>query len=545
MFNKDFYPTAPHLVRRMKEKIKGNPENILEPSAGKGDIIDTLIDDEHCHGWGSRFGLSNFSAIEIDEELQATLRGKGIKVIDSDFLTYSGPDKYDLIIANPPFSNGDEHLLKAIDILYRGEIVFLLNAETIRNPYTNKRKELKKKLSELNAEIDFIQGAFETAERPTGVEVALVYIRIERNIEDDLFAGVEDIAEDPKPGIEQNYELSTGKTIAELVAEYNQIVQIGTDTIVNYFRNYKKIGAYIGLNMEAGKDYSTGDMTERMQKHLNELVVTLRKTFWRRTLDIGEVSSRLTAKKQCEFEHQLNERSYMDFTEGNVRQFILNLIAGHEKSLTEAVLEIFDKFTIRHCYSGGLFDENIHLFNGWKTNKAFRVNKKVIIPIYAGYGDGPFISWGKWKLDYNAARQLRDVDVVMNYFDGMPGYVSISQALEKAFERGLSAGIESTYFRITAYKKGTIHLTFRDDNILRRFNVAACKGKGWLPQDYGSKKYQETNPQERAVIDSFEGQESYAANLMQPLFGAATDRPRLAHTEADEQQSFLDLKGAA
>ena len=88
---------------------------------------------------------ANISAIEINKDLFAALRGKNIKVIDYDFLLFSGPDKFDLIIANPPFNEGDKHLLKAIDIMYRGEIVFLLNAETLKNPYSNSRKSLVKK----------------------------------------------------------------------------------------------------------------------------------------------------------------------------------------------------------------------------------------------------------------------------------------------------------------------------------------------------------------------------------------------------------------
>ena len=107
------------------------------------------------------------SAIEIDENLQHIITGKKYRLIDSDFLSYSGVDKFDIIIANPPFDDGDKHLLKAIDIMYSGEIVFLLNAETLKNPHTNIRKELVKRLSELNVDIEYIQDAFKSAERKT------------------------------------------------------------------------------------------------------------------------------------------------------------------------------------------------------------------------------------------------------------------------------------------------------------------------------------------------------------------------------------------
>ena len=460
--------------------------------------------------------------------MQATLKGKNIKIIDSDFLAYSGPDKFDLIIANPPFDDGDKHLLKAINILYRGEIVFLLNAETIRNPHTNIRKELVKKLTELNAEIEYIQGAFIYAERPAGVEVALVYIHVERNIEDDLFAGADDVVKEVKPEIEQNYEVSTGRTIEELVAEYNQIIDIGTETIIAYYKNYKKIGRYIGLNDKADRDYLSKDMTGKMQDQINDMLAVVRTDFWRKTLDLKEVRSRLTEKKQSEFEEKLKERCNMDFTESNIRQFVLNLMGGFERTLTEAVIDIFNRFTIRHAFSEGMYEDNIHYFNGWKTNKAFRVNKKVIIPIYAGYGDGPFQGYSKdWKLAFDAERQLRDIDIVMNYFDGMPTYLSISDAIESAFNDGQSSNIISTYFKITCYKKGTIHLTFNDEDILRRFNLAACLGKNWLPHDYGKKAYRDMDDSEKSVVDSFEGELPYTKNLNKSVFAVNAHIPVL------------------
>jgi len=516
---------------------------ILEPSAGKGDLIEALNKGRY-DGFSGNGTFRNISAIEIDPDLRATLRGKGVKVIDSDFLAYSGPDKFDLIIANPPFDAGHKHLLKAIEILYRGQIIFLLNAETLRNPYTNTRKELVQKLEELGAEIEYIPGAFKDAERPTGVEVALVNIKVARKVEADLFAGCDDKAEAPGERFEEKYEVSTGRKVEEMVAEYNEVVRIGTETIVGYFRNYRKIGQWIGLNQEADKYASSGtDLTARMQYHSNAMLKAVRKTFWRKCLELPEVTKRMTTSKQKEFDHKVAHQSAMDFTENNIRTFILNLIGSYEQTLMEAVLEIFKVFTEKHAWDPDKPDEqNIHYYNGWRTNKAFKVNKKVIIPIHAGYW-GPFMdSFNEgWKLAWDAVPLLNDIDKVMNYFDGMNGYYSIAEAITHAFEQGEgNTGIESTYFKMDCYKKGTIHFTFNDENILRRFNVAACVGKNWLPCDYGQTPYHDLPMEEQAVVESFEGQKSYNANLRQPLFGKTTTVPLIeeymAGTDAPEPE---------
>ena len=45
--------------------------------------------------------------------------------------------------------------------------------------------------------------------------------------------------------------------------------------------------------------------------------------------------------------------------------------------------------------------------------------------------------------------------------------------------------IETKYFTVTFYKKGTAHLVFRDDDLLEKFNIFAGGRKGWLPPCYG------------------------------------------------------------
>jgi len=515
--NKSFYPTPAALVQKMVFKIKGHPRKVLEPSAGKGDLAE---------GVSSRWKYSGshaaeLSVIEINPDLQATLRGKGLSLIDSDFLAYSGADQFDLIIANPPFDDGDKHLLKALDIMYRGQIIFLLNAETLRNPHTNDRKLLVRRLEESGAEIEFIQNAFLAAERKTSVEVALINIVIDRKVEDDLFAGCDDHSARAHQTVADKHEVSTGKTIAELVLEYDDIIRVGTDTVVGFYRNYRKVGQYLSLN-DCGKNdksYSSDDLTTLMQNQVNALLKSVRTCFWRRTLELKDFKAKLTEKKRREFEDALVSHCHMDFTESNIRQFMLNLVGSYEQTLTDAVLDLFDMFTVRHCYERGVHEKNVHMFNGWKTNSAFKVGRRVVIPVRSGYGS-PFLGYRGWELNYSAASFLDDVDKVMNYFDGGTPYRSLSNAITGSFANGDSSG-QSTYFKFICHKKGTIHLTFISEDILRRFNVVACRGKGWLPGDFGAKGYGQLSAPERAVVDSFEGEKSYDANRTVALFGGS------------------------
>ncbi len=109
---------------------------------------------------------------------------------------------------------------------------------------------------------------------------------------------------------------------------------------------------------------------------------------------------------------------------------------------------------------------------------------------------------------FPGAENIRDRKVFL-------ALAAASEALENAFKEGESKKIKSTYFTISVFKKGTIHLVFNDENIRRRFNIIACKHKNWLPQDYGSKKFSSMSAEEQAVAESFEGKESYKRNINQ------------------------------
>jgi len=507
--NEDFWPTPRPLAMKMMRKIKNYPENVLDIGAGKGNLVEALKEkyDRHRN--------LNISAIEIDTDLQAVLRAKDIKVIDSDFLSYSGPDKFDLIISNPPFSNGDSFLLKAIDIMYSGQIVFLLNAETLKNPYSNTRKDLVQKLTDLNAEIEYIPNGFTDAERKTSVEVALISIVIEKKVEDDLFGGCGEKAKEFAEEVKEKHEVSTGLNVKELVVEYNETLNLCLDTIIQFYKNYRKVGAYIHLNIGGESDtFHSKDLTKLMQYKVNETVVKLRVNYWRKVLELKEVKNRMTESKRAEFEIVLKKQTDMEFSEHNVRAFVINLIDNYDDMLSNAVVEIFDWLTIKHHWHEDIHCKNVHYYSGWKTNSSYKINRRVIIPFY---GES-FRGWRGWSLNYQVARKLKDIDIIMNYFNGMSEFVSIIDAIEEAFKINQSSGILSTFFKIKVHKKGTLHLEFLDNDILSRFNRAAAKHKNWLPPAYGKAAYEDLKQEEKIVIDEFEGEKEYTKNLGISLF---------------------------
>lgn len=508
MFGDMFYPTPKDLADKMIRKINKEAMTILEPSAGKGDLIKAINESYKRYGINRHKNYS-ISAIEINPMLQDILRNESCKVIDSDFLAFDGPDKFDLIIANPPFDKGLEHLNKALDIMFCGQIIFLLNAETLKNPCSLQRKALAVRLKKLGAEIEFIKEAFTDSERTTEVEIALINVTIHNQVEESLFKGVDQKAGDCTEQVEDPTDLVTDDKVDAWIAEYNDTLEIGLQTITVYYKNHHRISGFLKLN-DKPCAYSYTDsktLTHKMQAEVNSFTQAVRESFWKRTLALKEVSDRLTSKKTEEFHQYLNQYAQMDFTRKNITQFVLNVIRQYPKMLSEAIQDLFDKFSQNHAYDADLHIKNTHYFNGWKTNKAYRINHKVIVPLYEL---SPFDKWRGLDIGYKLQGLISDMDLVMNSLSGEKNS-SIHQ-IKRAFEDGQTSKIQTYYYTLTFYKKGTMHIIFEDKDLLRRFNIEACKSKEWLPSDYGTKQKKDLNKEQVCLAIGFE-EGSYKQDL--------------------------------
>ena len=109
-----FYPTPEHVVEKMLLKLDNirDIKYILEPSAGKGDIVKGI---ENYYRHNRIYEKVSIDTIEINPDCRLFLQDLEVPVIHDNFLTFNTLKRYDAIVMNPPFNSGDEHLLKAID----------------------------------------------------------------------------------------------------------------------------------------------------------------------------------------------------------------------------------------------------------------------------------------------------------------------------------------------------------------------------------------------------------------------------------------------
>lgn len=83
------------------------------------------------------------------------------------------------------------------------------------------------------------------------------------------------------------------------------------------------------------------------------------------------------------------------------------------------------------------------------------------------------------------------------------------EPLNKTSYNGLAALI---------YIMPTCHIVFKDEKLLKKFNLYGAQKKGWLPPSYGKKTYEEMETEEKAVVDEFEGKAEYEKTLQNKDF---------------------------
>lgn len=555
----EFYPTPQKLVDKMLFGVDLTyVKTVLEPSAGTGDIVERLLEKDYLPWHGSdeqRFrNIRCVDCVEINPELRSILRynyGEGraneartalsqlrekaetrdltseekmaesyaarvrnfatsdvVHVVYDDFLKYEPFKEYDLIIMNPPFSEGDKHLIKAIELQKDGgSIICLLNAETIKNPYIYQRQQLRKLLDEYGASIEYIEDAFIDAERRTNVEVALVKISIpRRTVESEFYERMRKAERiDDEDFASASTEIDVTDYIKSAVAHFRVEVKAGMELI----RQYRAFKPYMRSSFEEPNTGTILRLTDSCDRGYDEVSINgyaskTRLKYWRALLSNPKFIGKLTSKLQEEYRRKVDRLQEYDFNEFNIETLSVQIMSEVQRGIEEEIAAMFDRLSASHSWYGD-DSTNRHYYDGWATNKAWKINKKVILPCY-----GVFSEWSGRPSEYEAFNVLSDIERIFNFFDGkMTADVDLAMTLKDNFAAGITRNIRCKFFEATFYKKGTVHIVFSDMELLERFNIYAARNRGWLPPSYGKKKYSNLTDDEKKVVDSFQGEAAY------------------------------------
>jgi hypothetical protein len=481
---------------------------IGDPSDGSGAILDYLTED-------MRVPKKDVLALEINPDLVYTLQGKEYRVVGRDFLGYDEPGfTFGTIFMNPPFSGGVKHVLKAWDLLADGgSMAALLSAESLKNPCHKERQTLLTHMAKMidqvyvpgdessllkalegKGHLEWLGSAFKNAERPTNVGVALIRMKKpERKTID--FSGIGFDTEDKinDPGFSEN-PLAHVDAIKNLVARYNTARRTILereesqsklnfyldgiyDPVCNREESQSKLNFYLDGIYDPVCNSADRDASLEQKISLNDQLMILRSRFWNTVFTKTKLGSKTTSDFQKKFSDFAATQAAMAFTEDNIKEVLAMFFLSRGQIMKDCLVQVFDKATAYH-------EKNQIHSEGWKTNKSYRLNKRIIMPNAMQWEDC-------FGLRISGARDfLGDLDKVMSWLTGidLTDHTSTYEAIEKFCrihgKTNYQQSFESVFFNLRCYKKGTLHIDFKDLKTLERFNQIAAEGKKWIGGGY-------------------------------------------------------------
>lgn len=488
MFNDSFYPTPRALAAKMTAGLQMQNKYVLEPSAGKGDLA------KACYGAKVHLIESEPDLCDILQVLCESSRG-AMRLVAKDFLSFEPSCDYDYIIMNPPFKNGSKHFLHAWAVADGCEIRCLLNAETIRNPHTQERENVAEVIKRYNGKVEFIADAFIDAERRTDVECAL--ISIFKPAKNKLDLGINSLFGDDRIQSEnlgkeaQHTEIANPSFIKNSVASYNAT----KDALKDVFRALAKFNYYAdGCGIKRYSHHETplyAYIRGGKQEDYNLAIDEITRDAWNDIFNKPSYQKLITSGVKDALKKEQTRLGVMVYNEANINTFLDTLLGTRSQVMNGAIIDSFDFLTT--------YDKNniVHK-EGWKTNSHYKVNKKIIVPALhrAGRCYGEISSW---SLTNNGGK-FGDLEQALCFVLGLnfdtvkdKGICKVVDAAIKEEQKNYWSGKvavdykniykrthDSYFFTIKLYKKGTMHLQFKDESLWARFNQAAAEGKNWL-----------------------------------------------------------------
>lgn len=482
MFHKEFYPTPPEVILMMDLDPKNKV--ILEPQAGKGDIID------YCKNSGAKEVL----AFEINEDLQQIVKQKA-KLMGDDFFACT-PEQISHINAiymNPPFSNADKHILHAWKVAPEGcEIISLCNYETIAKEYSN--VQLSRLIRDYGIS-ENLGDCFTQAERTTGVEIGLIKLykpitSAEFNF--DGFFTEEDEEEQGKGIMQYNEVRAVVNRYKGVMQSFDQMKQI----IENINYNNKSIGIpEISLELGYNKNVTNKE----------EFGKEIQRRSWHYIFSKMNLEKYVTSGVQKDINRFVEQQTKIPFTMRNIYKMIEIIHGTKESRFKQTLEEVIDSFT-KHTH------ENRFGVEGWKTNSGYMLNQKFIIEYVVRVGYSGKLEIESSRGNFEKLKDLTKVicNIIGHDYNSIPdirfsrcnlteeGYLTANGY--RAFDyRNLryndrimwendfqtNTWYKWAFFEFKVFKKGTMHLKFQNKDVWYRLNKAYGELKGFsLPQTY-------------------------------------------------------------
>lgn len=476
MFNPDFYPTPKEVAEKMTFGHDLTNKIVLEPSAGKGDLID------HILGEGAKEVLS----CEINHDLQQIIKNKSTFLMD-DFLSVKAEQisHINAIVMNPPFSKDVQHILHAFEVAPSGcDIMALCNLQTVKNTFSQQRQELKVLIKNFGSFQDLGE-CFTNSERRTSVEIALIRLKKPANDYQTEFNG---FFMEEEERAENGAGLMPYNVIRDLVERYIESVKL-FDEQLNIAVKINELGkGFFNSNIALSiTDNEKPTTRENFKKDLQRNAWT----FIFNKMNLYKITTKQLREDLNKF---VEEQQNTPFTMRNIYRMLEIVIATTGQRMDKAILEAFDNIT-KH------YHENRFNVEGWKTNSHYLVNEKFIFPWMVEVGFSGQVS-------YNYSGNFERIEDLVKALCFLMGEDYNKKTPLRNFisdrENQMNWGKwhEWDFFEIRPYKKGTLHFRFKDHKVWERFNSKVAELKGY-PLHWSEPNTKKTEqPKQRATTEA-------------------------------------------
>jgi hypothetical protein len=456
-FNTEFFPTPAEVIDQMGIDCYG--KHVLEPSAGSGNIVE----------WLRLNGAKSISACETNDKLRSILNGK-CNLIGTDFFDLKADQisHINLIVMNPPFSNADKHILHAWTIAPEGcEIISLCNYETVSNSYSRDRSRLKTLIKDYGDDAVNLGNCFSTAERTTNVEIGLIRLFkpvVSASFDYEGFYLHED-AEAQGTGIIPHNELrSIVNTYVAAVKCFEKHKAVADEMnkltgLVGYGNGFKFNVSY-NENIVDKEDFARS-----LQKHC-----------WQQVFNKMKIEKYVTSGVIKDINKFIESRKNYPFSLRNIYRMLEIIVGTREQTMNKAIVEAIDNLTM-HTH------ENRFGVQGWKTNEGHLLAKKFIVDwmVERRYSSG-------YDLRYNGYyEKIADLTKALAYVTGKnhDAVTTVKHLFDsKGHDLTTNTWYSTTFFDFKFFKKGTMHLKFKNEKDWMEINRAYAKIKGQvLPED--------------------------------------------------------------
>lgn len=465
MFNRDFYPTPDAVIERMLFPVDIRGKIILEPSAGKGNIVDHL----------QKNGAKEVIACELNSDLARIVSGK-CRLLADDFLKVTSDQisHVDMIIMNPPFSAEEAHILHAWEIAPEGcTIISLCNSNAIGNrySYSEKQNQIKEYIKQYGQSENF-GDCFSEAERKTDVSVSCLWLYKPKTGEhefDDYFSLDEEIEVQADGLIQHNYVREIVNRYTGAIKMFDQVMPLARQ-INELTKPISKYGIQFGAFQVGKTQYGDRQITREEYKK------ELQKQCWHKVFEDMNMDKYVTRGVRENINRFVEMQTHVPFTMRNIYR-MLEIIAGtHGTRMQQVIVEAFEticRYSWKDNCTGG---------EHWKTNSDYMVNRRFIVPGLCEY-DARWPS-GSVKLTYYGKEDINDLNKALCYLTGTDYSATTPiNSFVSSMHMDWGEWYDWGFFRIRGYKKGTMHFEFQTEELWMLFNRRVAEIKGWaLPQ---------------------------------------------------------------